>query len=400
LKVLHVIASVAECDGGPGFAALEMVRALNDAGCEALLATTDFAGRGERLAHAPGAVEPFGGAPMIAFPMVGTSERAKRSPGLAAWVGAHARDHDVVHVHGLFSHAMRAAVAACRAAGVPLVVSPVGHLMAPHLDLKRARNVLKRAYIRAVEWPGLREAAAIIFTSGIEQRLSLPALPAEARGRARVASPGLADEALRAADEARRAAHRTPPGEPLRLRFLGRLDPVKGFEEWLPALGDLARDESLPPFTVELAGPPTPWSELRLPRLLRETGLRERALVLGALHASERWEYLAGADLVLLPSRLENFGLVGLEALAAGAPVLLSRQVGCAEQLADCDGAVVAACTIGDVRARVRELLLDPEDLARRGREGRAHVERHCSSARLARCLLEVYESVARNGHL
>ena len=115
MKVLHVIASVAESDGGPGFAALEMVRALNDAGGQALLATTDFGGRGERLAHATGVVEPFGGAPLIAFPMVGTSEREKRSPGLAAWIAAHARDHDVVHVHGLFSHAMRAAVAACRA---------------------------------------------------------------------------------------------------------------------------------------------------------------------------------------------------------------------------------------------------------------------------------------------
>jgi len=90
-----------------------------------------------------------------------------------------------------------------------------------------------------------------------------------------------------------------------------------------------------------LAGPATAWSERRLPGLLADSGLDGRTQVLGRCDGAAKWEFLASADLLVLCSELENFGMVVIEALACGTPILVTSAVGCAEAIGCTGGAVV-----------------------------------------------------------
>ena len=75
---------------------------------------------------------------------------------------------------------------------------------------------------------------------------------------------------------------------------------------------------------------------------------------------------LARADLMLLPSEMESFGLAALESMAAGTPVVATQAGGMPEVVLD--GVTGHLCPVGDVRAmadRVLELLRDPARLAR-----------------------------------
>ena len=79
----------------------------------------------------------------------------------------------------------------------------------------------------------------------------------------------------------------------------------------------------------------------------RRLGVEDSVFFLGKIDAVA--PLLAGADLFLLPSQHESFGLSALEALACGVPVIATRSGGLAEVVTD--GETGALCPVGDVEA-------------------------------------------------
>jgi len=105
------------------------------------------------------------------------------------------------------------------------------------------------------------------------------------------------------------------------LLYLGRLDVFqKGLDVLIDAMARLAAQGSAPRLLI--AGRGRGVDELR--GMVAEAGLQQRVEVLGAVSDERRQELLEGALAVVMPSRFEGFGLVAVEAMAAGAPVISS----------------------------------------------------------------------------
>ena len=388
MRVLHVVASISEVDGGPGLAALEMCRALGAAGHEAVLATTDFDGPGRRLGGPKGEVFDRHGAQVIVFPMVGNSERRKPSPRLAKWLKQETATFDAVHIHGLYADSTQAAVKAARRSKVPYVMAPVGHLMMPNVTTRKLGNWPKNLYIYFVEAVNMSRASFLLFTSELELDLSLPGRAME-QSRAFVIPPCLGADAFAAAALASERAAKGKPHKPLQLGFLGRLHPIKGFEVWLPALGQLAAGGIN--FELHIAGPPTPWSEKNLAPLVKSCGLSDRTHFRPRLEGDERWPFLAELDLFLLLSKLENFGLAVVEAMACGTPVVLTDTVGCAEWIEDKEAGVVVSYEQGAMADAIGKLLAEPKKLRARGNAAAAVAKDCFSQSSVAHSLLALY---------
>jgi glycosyltransferase involved in cell wall biosynthesis len=94
--------------------------------------------------------------------------------------------------------------------------------------------------------------------------------------------------------------------------YLGRVDPAKGCDELIEHFIALRRSETKPRKLV-LAGP----LGMGVPR-------HPDILTLGAISETEKWNALAAADMLVMPSRYESLSLVALEAWSAGTPVLVS----------------------------------------------------------------------------
>ncbi len=104
--------------------------------------------------------------------------------------------------------------------------------------------------------------------------------------------------------------------------FLSRLHPKKGLEDLLIAWS-LIRPKG---WRIKVVGDGNPEYVKRIRGLIANKGLADEVFLEGACYGEERYRYYEEADLFILPSYGENFGLVVLEALAHGLPVLTTNR--------------------------------------------------------------------------
>jgi glycogen synthase len=158
------------------------------------------------------------------------------------------------------------------------------------------------------------------------------------------------------------------------LLYFGRLDWFqKGLDVLVSAFQHLAR--SFPALTLRIAGRGR--DAARLTAAIQAAGLAERVDVLGPVSDDERLGLLAGARLMLMPSRFEGFGLVAAEAMAAGVPLVASAAGSLPEVVdAPAGGVLVPPDDAGALAAAAAMLLGDDARRAELSRTARRSAER------------------------
>ena len=202
-------------------------------------------------------------------------------------------------------------------------------------------------------------------------------------------------------DEARESIG-LPLGERI-LLFVGRIEPLKGLDTLLRAIAMLRESGvqcQAPHFLVVIGGDPDASGEnlttemARLQALSRELGLNDLVLFLGKRGQDTLPYYYSAADVLIMPSHYESFGMVALEAMACGTPVVASQVGGLAFLVQD--GQTGFAVPNGDAAAlsdRLTRLLTDPALREKLGRQAAAYAVQYSWENIVSR-LLEVYDSL------
>ena len=186
---------------------------------------------------------------------------------------------------------------------------------------------------------------------------------------------------------------------------LGRLDPRKGFDLYLRAAAQVRQklDHGRPIQFVLSAGTNNENAHEakereRLQQLSKSLQLDDSFIWRPVLPESDIPRYYGAADLFVMPSRYELFGIVMLEAMACGVPVIATKFGGPPEVIADGqDGRLVDPTDIPSFAAAMVELLEDPDRRMRMGRIARETIEREYSWEALARKHLLLYASIGNN---
>ena len=106
--------------------------------------------------------------------------------------------------------------------------------------------------------------------------------------------------------------------------YVGRFDPIKGIDRLLKAVARLRRHQRMQLVVIGGDGPET--NEFQnLQRLAHEVGVQDAVTFLGRIEQKKLPPYYSAADVLVIPSHYESFGLVGLESLACGTPVVSTR---------------------------------------------------------------------------
>ncbi|HTQ79454.1 MAG TPA: glycosyltransferase [Thermoanaerobaculia bacterium] len=386
MKILHVIPTYLPAwrHGGPIFAVHGLARALAARGHEVTVFTTDVHGTGKLDVPLATPVDLDG--VRVYYFGVTFPERLYRSPAMGAALEKLVPEVDLVHLHSVFLWPTAAAARAAEKSGVPYLLAPRGMLVEDLLQ-KRGRW-RKRLWIDLVERRTLRAAAGLHVTSEIEaeevKRLSLPLPPIHLvpNGVEAPLKPGNED-AL--APAVRGALERRPL-----LLFLGRVNWKKGLDRLIPALA------ALPEATLAIAGNDEEGYQAHLLKLARQHGVEARVLFLGSVHGADKAALLYGATVLVLPSYSENFGNSVLEAMAVGTPVAVTPEVGLAGVIAESGAGIVTPGDPESLGAALRQLLADPAQLERRGRQG-ARAAQRFSWPTVAARMEAVYAALARS---
>jgi glycosyltransferase involved in cell wall biosynthesis len=214
---------------------------------------------------------------------------------------------DIVHDTGLWLPTNHAAATTARQTGIPFIVSPRGMLatwslrskgwkkrLAWHLyqrrDLMGVRVLHATSTAEANDFRslGFRQPVAVI-PNGVE----LPNRPND----------------------------RPNSGKQRVVLFLGRIHPVKGLVNLVRAWAQLRPSN----WRVIVAGGNENGYQAEVEAAVRELGLATHFSFVGPMDGSVKWDLYRSADLFVLPSHSENFGLVVAEAMACGLPVITTK---------------------------------------------------------------------------
>ncbi|MBI2303228.1 MAG: glycosyltransferase [Chloroflexi bacterium] len=177
------------------------------------------------------------------------------------------------------------------------------------------------------------------------------------------------------------------------LLYVGRLEPLKGVDILLRVVSQLSEEEGL--HLMVVGGDAASAGETeRLRRIAWELGVQNQVSFLGTVDHEALPLYYSAADICVVPSYYESFGMVAVEALACGTPVVAARVGGLRSTIRDGEMGYLIPWHCPEPYAERLELLLGNESLKRSfGRAGRAWVERFSWSL-IAEQVLALYEEL------
>jgi glycosyltransferase involved in cell wall biosynthesis len=354
VKVLHVIPSLSGSQGGPTMALALMERALTAQGVTVETATTNDDGAGRRNGKSCGRPLPENG--VVHWYFRKAADFYKPSPQFARWIASKAADYDLIHIHALFSFTSAAAAWAAHRAGVPYVVRPLGALNA--YGMQQRRPWLKRLSMRLVEGRILKRAAAVHFTSdqesleaaelGVAMTPAVIPLGVEMHAGLPTANPGRRLGAERDGEHC--------------ILFLSRLDAKKNLEGLLDAMAILQPE--IPGLLLLVAGDGAPGYVTGLKARAERAGLAQCVVWAGHLEGSAKAAAFARAEVFVLPSFSENFGIAAAEALAQGLPCVLGHGVALAKDVAAAQAGVAVMTDPASIAQGLRLIIASKTNLA------------------------------------
>ena len=375
MRVLHTIASLDPSSGGPARSVPQLLIALKEAGADVRLWVAGFTEpdwRRELTEH-------------------GIPVEFVTPPNLSQVT--------LIHDHGLWLPSNHRAAGWARESGIPRIVSPRGMLEPWALNHRKWK---KRLAWWLYQRRDLHTAVALHATAPSEEAqfrklgLKMPvfvipngvALPKEAsrvEGRESMAEGGKTEK-----PKVKGGNQITPQANQKTALFLSRIHPKKG----LPMLVEAWARVRPPGWRMRVIGPDELGHRAEIAALVEAAGLGNCWNLEGEADDSGKWEAIAGADLFILPTYSENFGISIAEALAGGLPVITTTG-------APWGGLLDHGCgwwvepSVDELTRSLAEATSTPiESLREMGARGRKWVAHEFSWKGIAQSMIKAYKTM------
>ncbi len=311
------------------------------------------------------------------------------SRDLRAYLQQNVRHFDIVHIHGLRHSPGSDAATAARQAGIPYILAPHGQLEAG----AEAGGLMQSINWMLKDSALLHHAAAIqcLNISEIKHSSALANLKNTIIGNG---IPAAVCENLPARGSWRNEiqAKLGKPDRPLAL-FLGNIEPKSGLERLLPHWPVILRQQ--PDVILVIAGTGEKSYIDVLNALIRKHNLTGHVVWTGELTGLTKWRTLVDSDVFILPAHQATSSSAIIEAMAAGLPVVLTRECQFDEAEAHQSGVIIEHGDMAAFVTSVAELLGNHEILSSMGENAKKLVQSDFTWEVTAEKLERLYESVA-----
>lgn len=282
---------------------------------------------------------------------------------------------DVVHVNGCWMPQCALAQRWAQRAGCKVVLTPHG-MLEPWI-IKRHYYTRKLPALWLYQKRALREAEALVATAESEKDniLRLGYNP-----NVCVIANGIDVDGVKMKTSWKRTR---------RIVFLSRVHVKKGIEMLIEAVAKLGNE--LKTYEVIVAGEGEAGYVEALKDKVAAAGMGDMVRFVGGVYGEDKWNLLRSADVLVLPTFSENFGIVVAEALACGTPVITTKGAPWSDLVEWNCGWWVERSVGSLVDALQAFLMLTDDERERMGRNGRRLVETKYSSRRMADEMFRLY---------
>jgi glycosyltransferase involved in cell wall biosynthesis len=295
MKGIHIVPNIEEEASGPSYSVVRLCESLNKINQYTILISLGDK-RSKLRFHKT-------------FPRVNLFYRLGISPLMKDEIDRLVKEGSIeyIHSHGLWMMPNIYAGLIAKKYRIPLIISPRGALS--RQAMRTGLRLVKVAFWILFQKNVLKSATYFHATSKSEcsdiQRMGF-------RQPAAVIPNGIDIQKIGKITESSQMS----------LLFLGRIHPIKGIENLLHAW--VSVQNQFPNWKLQIAGPGDKKYINKIKSLSRDL-LAERVYFLGPLYGADKWNAYRSADLYILPSFSENFGMTVAESLSVGTPVITSK---------------------------------------------------------------------------
>ena len=287
----------------------------------------------------------------------------------------HVPENLIIHDHGIWLPQNGAAVQVSKQSGIPLVISPRGMMEPWAMEFHRWRKWIAWQLFQK-RW--LMAATAMHATS-LAEAASIKNLDIK-KPTVVIPNGTVIPETIPP-----KAAHHRK-----RILFLSRIHPKKGLLNLIQAM----EQSNLMDWELIIAGYDENNHQEQIEAAVKKAGLSGSVLFPGAIDNQDKWEAYANADLFILPSFSENFGIVVAEALAAGLPVITTTGTPWEDLRRYNCGWWVEPTVEGLVQAIQEATGLTDDQRKEMGQRGRKLVNKSYSWKAVAREMISFYQAI------
>jgi glycosyltransferase involved in cell wall biosynthesis len=352
MKILHVIPSINPASGGPAEGLRQLCHVYHMGGHSVSVATLDSPELAAKY-NFPAEVVPLGpGWGVYGFAW-----------GAVSWFKANLSKFDVVFINCIWQYNTLAVYLALASAKTPYAVFTHG-MLDPYFKRRfPLKHIKKTIYWHLFLRRILANANTLLFTCEEEKILARQSF-SRYRVREMIVPYGTFGPEGDPAEAAEGFFASWPDLRGKRLALsMGRIHPKKGTDILIEAFAEsLAKD---PAWHLVIAGPDQIGMQKELQALADRLGLQGKITWTGMLRDKMKWGALTVAEVFVLPSHQENFGIVVAEALVSNLPVILSDKVNIWREVVNYWAGLVCEDTKEGTRtALLRWASLSPEEIA------------------------------------
>ncbi len=232
------------------------------------------------------------------------------------------RESDIVHVHGLYRFPQSYACWYSRRIKKPYILSPHGSLD-PVLFDKKERKLLRRLYQYLFEIKNVKKSKKIHFTANDELEL---ANYLDIKEKSVVIPNGIDTIDFKNLPNKGGFVDTFKIQESsFKILFLGRVVWKKGLDILLTSLPSIIK--KIPNVSLIIAGPDNENYKKDLTDIINSNGINSYVKFIGMLNREKVKQAYVNADIFILPSYSENYGITIVESLVCGCPVIISKNV-------------------------------------------------------------------------
>jgi len=304
------------------------------------------------------------------------SQRLRRlyySPDMKKALKQSINSFDIVHLHSVFLWPTLLGARICQKNQVPYLVAPRGMLVKDLI--KRKNSWIKSLWIKLFEQYTLEHASGIHVTSRLEEDelkpfgFKLPPIFMIPNG---IDIPNAISQ-KRANDT---------------ILFLGRVNWKKGLDRLIETMAYVPKGKLI------IAGNDEEGYQKKLDKIAIKNGVSNRIQFIGPVYNEDKEKLLSSVSMLVLPSYSENFGIVVLEAMSYGCPVIVTPEVGLADVVAKSGAGLVCEGDPEILGKNINRLLDNPDLGVEMGKMGQQIVEEQFSWAVIAHQMEKVYQNI------